>query len=152
MRRGKAGVADFTTSIDIAAPREVVFAHLTSPERITRWLGQRAELHPVPGGIFAVDVNGTLVRGEYLELDPPRRVVVSWGMTGMDELPPGASQVEFTLTPTGGGTRLDLVHRGLPASRLPGHSSGWANYLRRLGVAATGLDPGPDTWVPTTVS
>jgi uncharacterized protein YndB with AHSA1/START domain len=145
-------VAEFTTSIDIAAPREVVFAHLVSPERMIRWLGQRADLDPAPGGMFAVDVNGTLVRGQYLEVDPPRRVVVSWGMIGLDELPPGASRVEFTLTPAGRGTRLDLVHRGLPDSRLRGHRTGWANYLGRLEVAATGGDPGPDTWVPDTSS
>jgi uncharacterized protein YndB with AHSA1/START domain len=145
-------VPDFTTSIDIAAPREVVFAHLVSPERITRWLGLPSDVDPVPGGSFAVDVNGTLVRGEYLEVDPPHRVVLSWGMVGLDELPPGASRVEFTLTPTGGGTRLDLVHKGLPDSRLRGHSSGWANYLDRLSVASAGGDPGPDTWIPATAS
>jgi uncharacterized protein YndB with AHSA1/START domain len=145
-------VADFTTSVDIAAPREVVFAHLVTPERMVRWLGRPADLDPVPGGSFAVDVNGTLVRGEYLEVDPPHRLVVSWGMVGMDDLPPGSSRVEFTLTPTGDGTRLDLVHKGLPDSRLPGHGSGWANYLGRLSVAATGRDPGPDTWVPSTAS
>jgi uncharacterized protein YndB with AHSA1/START domain len=141
-------MADFTTSIDIAAPREVVFAHLVTPERMVSWLGRPAELHPVPGGTFAVDVNGTLVRGEYLVVDPPHRVVVSWGMVGLADLPPGASHVEFTLTSTGDGTRLDLVHKGLPDSRLPGHSSGWANYLGRLAAAAAGRDPGPDTWVP----
>jgi len=145
-------VAEFTTSIDIAAPREVVFAHLVSPERITRWLGRPTDVDPVSGGSFAVDINGTLVRGEYLVVDPPHRVVVSWGMVGLDELPPGASRVEFTLTPAGGGTRLDLVHTGLPDSRLRGHSSGWANYLGRLEVAAVGGDPGPDTWVPATTS
>lgn len=145
-------MADFTTSIDIDAPREVVFAHLVTPERMVRWLGRPTDLQPVPGGNFAVDVNGTLVRGEYLEIEPPHRVVVSWGMVGLDGLPPGASRVEFTLTPTGDGTRLELVHKGLPDSRLPGHASGWANYLGRLRVAAAGGDPGPDTWIPTAVS
>jgi uncharacterized protein YndB with AHSA1/START domain len=145
-------VADFTTSIDISAPPEVVFAHLVTPERIVRWLGQHAELHPVPGGTFAVNVNGTLVRGEYVEVDPPRRVVVSWGMIGIPELPPGASLVEFKLTPIADGTRLDLLHTGLPDTRTPGHRSGWANYLGRLKDAAAGKDPGPDTWVPAAIS
>jgi len=32
---------DFSTSIDIAAPPEVVFAYLVSPERMVAWMGQR---------------------------------------------------------------------------------------------------------------
>ena len=139
---------DFSTSIDITAPPEVVFAHLVTPDRMIRWMGQHAELKPIPGGLFAVDVNGTLVRGEYVEVDPPRRVVVSWGMIGIPELPPGASRVEFNLTPTDGGTRLELIHTGLPDSRSPGHREGWANYLCRLREVAAGNDPGPDTWRP----
>jgi hypothetical protein len=33
---------------------------------------------PVPGGAFEIDINGVPVRGHYLEIDPPRRVLVSW--------------------------------------------------------------------------
>ena len=61
-------------------------------------MGQRAELQAIPSGGFAVDINGVPVRGEYLEVDPPHRVVISWGMAGSDDLPPGGSRVEFTLT------------------------------------------------------
>lgn len=139
-------MAEYAASIDIIAPAEIVFAHLVTPERMVRWMGQRADLHAVAGGTFAVDINGTLVRGEYLEVEPPHRVVVSWGMIGIPELPPGASRVEFTLTPIESGTRLKLVHTGLPASRGRSHGLGWANYLRRLELTASGRDPGPDNW------
>jgi uncharacterized protein YndB with AHSA1/START domain len=141
-------MSDFSTSIEIEAPPEVVFEHLVEAERMVAWMGQRARLRPIPGGEFAVDINGYLVRGEYLEVDPPRRVVVSWGMAGTEDLPPGLSRVEFTLTPTATGTSLTLVHSGLPESRAKGHSAGWANYLARLRAAARGIDPGPDTWLP----
>ncbi|MGH8931358.1 MAG: SRPBCC family protein [Egibacteraceae bacterium] len=137
-------MADYTTSIDIAAPPEIVFEHLITAERMVCWMGQHAELHPAPGGGFAVDINGTPVRGHYLELDPPHRVVVSWGMAGNAELPPGATRVEFTLTATENGTRLELVHRGLTEPWASGHATGWAHYLTRLQLAATGTDPGVD--------
>lgn len=137
---------EFATTIDIEAPPEVVFAHLTTAERMVRWMGGHAELEPVPGGLFAVDINGSLFRGSYLEVDPPRRVVVSWGLAGSDDLPPGSSRVEFTLTGTPAGTALTVVHSGLPPARAEGHRAGWANYLGRLRVAATGSDPGPDRW------
>lgn len=139
---------EFVTSIDIEAPPEVVFAHLTTAEGMVAWMGQHADLRPEPGGVFAVDINGTPVRGHYLELDPPRRVVVSWGIAGSDDLPAGASRVEFTLTPIEAGTRLDLRHSGLPDTRTDGHAKGWAHFLDRLTLAASDRDPGPDPWAP----
>ena len=78
---------DFATSIDIEAPPEVVFAHLVTPEGMVAWMGERAELEATPGGTFAVDIGGVPVRGEYLEVDPPRLVVVSWGVAGSAHLP-----------------------------------------------------------------
>src|SRR5579864_4634217 len=83
-------MADYRTSIDIAAPPEVVFAHLITPERMITWMGERAELEARPGGMFAVDVTGNPFRGEYLEVQPPHRVVVSWGLAGSDSFPPGS--------------------------------------------------------------
>ncbi len=142
-------MAEFSTSIDIEAPPEVVFAHLTSGERMVAWMGERAELDPVPGGRFAVDINGVPFRGEYLEVDPPHRVVVSWGIAGSADFPPGESRVEFTLTPTPAGTALSLVHIGLPDTAARRHAAGWANYLGRLQLAASGSDPGVDSWTPS---
>jgi uncharacterized protein YndB with AHSA1/START domain len=141
---------DFSASIEIEAAPEVVFEHLVVAEKMVAWMGQHATLRPVPGGEFAVDINGYQVRGVYLEVDRPRRVVLTWGMAGTEDLPPGSSQVEFTLTAIATGTRLDLVHSGLPETRAHGHASGWANYLARLQSAARGVDPGPDDWLPAT--
>ena len=127
----------FETTLDLNAPVQEVFRHLTDPAAMIRWMGQHATLEPAPGGAFEVDINGVPVRG---------RVVVSWGVAGSPDLPPGASQVEFTLTPTGVGTRLRLVHRGLPPDQASIHGTGWRHFLGRLGQAAAGADPGPDPW------
>ena len=70
-------------------------------------------------------------------------MLVSWGVTGNSELPPGATQVEFTLTATPTGTRLRLVHSGLPPQQESVHATGWQHFLDRLSSAATGADPGP---------
>ena len=136
----------FATELDLPAPVEEVFRHLTDPAAMTRWMGQHATLELAAGGAFEVDINGVSVRGRYLEVDPPRRVVVSWGVAGSTGLPPGATQVEFTLTPTADGTRLRLVHRGLPADQAPMHAIGWNHFLPRLAHAAAGTGPGPDPW------
>jgi uncharacterized protein YndB with AHSA1/START domain len=138
----------FATEVDLPAPPEEVFRHLTDPAAMIRWMGQHATLEPIPGGAFQVDINGVPVRGEYLEVDPPRRVLVSWGVAGSADMPPGATEVEFTLTPTAAGTRLRLVHRGLSAGQQEIHAMGWRHFLPRLASAAAGDTPGPDPWLP----
>ena len=74
-------------------------------------------------------------------------MVVSWGVAGSTDMPPGATRVEFTLSPTRGGTRLHLVHRDLPASQAEMHGTGWNHFLSRLTVSVAGADPGPDPWL-----
>lgn len=141
-------MAEFHDSIDVAATPETVFDYLTTDAGMTAWMGQYAELDPTPGGDFAVDIAGHAIRGEYLHVEHPRRVVVSWGIAGSDVLPPGASTVEIRLTPISSGTRVDLTHSDLPETEIRGHAHGWAHFLPRLAIAGTGADAGPDDWRP----
>jgi uncharacterized protein YndB with AHSA1/START domain len=105
-------------------------------------MGESAILEPKPGGCFAVDITGQQVRGAYVELDPPHRLVLSWGYTGSEEVPPGSSTVEVRFIATGGGTRVELEHRDLPEARRAEHVVGWRHYLARLALKDPGLDPG----------
>ena len=141
-------MAEFRDSIDIEAPPETVFEYLITNDGMTAWMGQYADLDPTPGGKFAVDIAGHPVRGEYLHVEPPSRVVMSWGFAGSEDLPAGASTVEFRLTPTSGGTRVDLRHSGLPDAEVRGHADGWANFLPRLAIVGAGGDAGQDHWHP----
>lgn len=129
------------TSVWIDADPERVFPFFTDPARLTQWLGHAADVDPVPGGRFAVDVNVRLVRGTYLELEPPRRVVFSWGDAGSAELPPGSTRVEVELEPAGSGTTVTLRHHGLGVEQRADHARGWPAVLGRL-VAAAGPDAG----------
>lgn len=141
-------MAEYATSIEIDAPPAYVFGYLVTEAGMTAWMGQHATLDPRPGGGFAVDIAGYPIRGRYLDVERPRRVVISWGVAGSPDLPPGASTVTFTLTPTPYGTRVDLVHSGLPDPLLDGHADGWTHFLSRLRVVALGGDSGEDDWVP----
>lgn len=142
-------MAEFRDSIDIAASPETVFEYLTTNSGMTAWMGQYADLDPTPGGRFAVDIAGHPVRGEYLRIEHPHLLMVSWGFAGSDDLPAGASTVEFRLTPIPGGTRVDLCHSGLPETEVRGHADGWANFLPRLATAGAGGDAGQDDWRPS---
>ena len=141
-------VAEYTSSIEIDAPPATVFDYLTTEAGMTAWMGQYAELDPRPGGGFAVDIAGYAIRGRYLHVEPPTRVVVSWGVSGSADLPAGASTVEFTLIAIERGTRVDLIHSGLPETEVEGHADGWEHFLPRLRIAAPGGNAGPDHWWP----
>jgi uncharacterized protein YndB with AHSA1/START domain len=134
-------------SVKINARPETVFALLIDPVRLVRWKGMKATLDPRPGGIYRVSISPEdVVRGEFVEVTPFRRIVFTWGWEGEDKpLPPGATTVEIDLIPDGDGTRLELTHRGLPPPAWALHGQGWDYYLPRLAVVAAGGDPGPDT-------
>jgi uncharacterized protein YndB with AHSA1/START domain len=127
----------------IEAPPEHVFEFLVDPDLLIRWLGISAHLDPVPGGEFRFEIApGEWCSGVYLEVDPPKRVVLTWGWeSGRIQAPPGSSRVEIDLHPEGEGTRLVLLHHGLSGDALRLHADGWPRFLRRLDAAARGLEP-----------
>jgi uncharacterized protein YndB with AHSA1/START domain len=132
-------ISDLTPGIEITqridAPPEIVFAYLTDGKRFVQWMGANAELDARPGGRYKIDVDGEhIARGEYREVDPPRRLVMSWGWEGHPTVPPGSTTVEITLTPEGGSTVLRLRHLGLPnEEERKQHTAGWELYTGQLG-------------------
>lgn len=112
--------------VDLAAPPDEVYRVFTDPAQLCRWIGISAELEPVPGGRFRFEVQpGQFCEGEYLDLAPPRRIVLTWGWTDpWFNLPPGFSRVEVELEPVVGGTRLRLMHGQLPGEVRVLHDEG----------------------------
>ena len=139
-------IEDLTGAIEITqrieAPPEIVFAYLTESQRFVRWMGIGAVLDPRPGGRYRIEVDGVhIVSGQYQELDPPRRLVMTWGWEGHPTVPPGSTTVEITLTPERGATLLRLRHLGLPdEGERANHNEGWNLYTAQLAraVAAGG--------------
>ena len=136
----------FTTTLRIAASPADVFPYLVEPDLLQQWMGDWADLQPRPGGAFNVDINGVPIRGHYVVVEPPNRVVFSWGAAGNDALPPGSTTVEITLRLDGHETVVELAHRDLPPDELSRHGVGWGHFLDRLAVLTAGGDPGPDPW------
>jgi uncharacterized protein YndB with AHSA1/START domain len=137
------------TEIEVAAPQATVFAFLTDPDKIERWLGTNASAEAHPGGIYLVSVGGKYAaRGKFTEVIPVHRLAYSFGWIGREEVPPESSLVEIDLFEKGAGTLVRLTHSGLPnEEERVGHEKGWNHYLGRLAIAAAGGDPGPDTTV-----
>jgi uncharacterized protein YndB with AHSA1/START domain len=98
----------------IAAPPAAVFALMTDPEKILRWMGTEAQVEPQPGGLYLVNVTGArFARGSFREVVPVHRLAYSFGWDGSEVVPPGSSLVEIDLIEQGGGTLLRLTHSGL---------------------------------------
>jgi uncharacterized protein YndB with AHSA1/START domain len=87
----------YVAEIAIEVPPHVVFQYFVEPAKLMRWMGEKAELDPRPGGVFAVDIQGLLVRGQYTTVEPPRRLVFTWGSPDNPALPAGSTSVEVTL-------------------------------------------------------
>ena len=134
----------------IAAPPATVFAFLTDPGKILRWMGTEATTETHPGGLYLLNGVGDRrrnARGQFREVVPVHRLAYSFGWEGDEAVPPGSSLVEIDLIPRNGGTLLRLTQTGLPdAAQCTGHEQGWTHYLGRLAVAAAGGDPGRDPW------
>ncbi len=132
-------------SVRLDAPPGEVFKFLTDAERYVKWQGVKAELDPRPGGVYRVWMDtDTVARGEYIEVEPPHRVVFTWGWEGDERVPPGSSTVELTLAADGDGTILSLRHTGLPDGQaMAMHEEGWRFFTGRLAVAVGGGDAGP---------
>ncbi len=130
----------------IAAPPSVVYSYLTEPAKWSRWQGVSVDLEPRRGGALAISMpNGAMASGQFVELVPDHRVVFTWGRAEHPGVPPGSYTVDSEQRVLGTGTLRRLTHHGLPAEEVTTHTEGWNRYLPRLGVAAEGGSPEPDS-------
>lgn len=137
------GAEVFRGSIFVDASPEVVFAYFTDAEALASWMGDRAMVEPRAGGRFVLHFDDRVVEGRYVAVEFPHRVVITWGRHGSVRLPPGGSTLEVSFAPAGSGTRVTVVHDGLPDLERELHARGWAHYLPRLAAVAAGrtVDP-----------
>jgi uncharacterized protein YndB with AHSA1/START domain len=160
--------------VRVAARPETVFAYFTDPARMVQWMGVEATLDPRPGGVCRIafqpsqarveflganffdreqaseppEPNGPgVMLGEFVEVDPYQRIVLTWGWEQeVLAVPPQSTVVEISLTADGEDTIVQVAHRRLPPPSEAFHRVGWEHYLSRLTIAAPGGDPGPDPW------
>jgi uncharacterized protein YndB with AHSA1/START domain len=128
---------DFTLDRVYASTPERVYAHFTDPELLARWFCPNPALTTVcdldvrPGGDWRIEMGDWVVRGRYVEVQAPTRLVFTFDWEH-DEDPPTTVTVE--ITPQGDQTRLVLAHEetssesGEPSS----HEEGWVLAFARL--------------------
>ena len=135
----------------IAAPPPMVWAMWTDPHHFGSWYGPagatcgtvRFDLRPGGERVVAMTVqtpSGERIMwftGEYLEVDEPRVLVYTEAITDGEGgiLQSAMTTVRLELVAEGSGTRLRLVHHGIPADS-PG-ATGWQMALDKLEAALT---------------
>ncbi|WP_027502310.1 SRPBCC domain-containing protein [Rhodococcus sp. UNC363MFTsu5.1] len=131
--------------IYVDAPPEVAFEVVSSPEHISEWWSDDAEIDPTPGAV------GELIWGDRAEVaqikvvdaQPPRLFSFRWcHADGKVDDSADSLLVTFELTPSGSGTRIRLTETGFremgwEAAKLEElyneHSTGWDTFVPRLG-------------------
>lgn len=124
---------------EIAAAPEHVFGALTEPSYLDRWWTTASDSDARTGGAFDYRWEFTAGAGRedhrqsgtYDEVVPNRRVAYPW------QVEAGGTNVDVTLSPSGEGTTLRLVHTGWGAGEAwdaPAqmHEEGWNFFLDNL--------------------
>jgi uncharacterized protein YndB with AHSA1/START domain len=122
------------------APREVVFAAWTQPDRLKRWWGPGffetvfAEIDLRRGGRYELLLEPGSMRlvGEFREVTPPQRLVYTWRwVDGVPDTRESLVTIEFRQAGT--GTEVVLVHDSFVG---PGpvemYDEGWRSGLDKL--------------------
>lgn len=130
----------------IAARPSIVFEALTTAEGIRAWFGPdalpvvHAEIDARVGGAYRVcfqtlDGQQHEAFGEVLDVDPPRRLVMTWRYAhgGEPEEQGHTSRIEIEVTPFEGGSELTFTHTELQnAVSQASHERGWTGALAKL--------------------
>lgn len=130
----------------VKARPSIVFDALTTAAGMAAWWGPdelpvvRAEVDARAGGAYRVRFRSRDGReheayGTFLELVPPRRIVMTYQYTlgGEPDERGRTSRVEFELVPFAGGTDLTFTHTDLAGEvSARSHALGWTGALDKL--------------------
>ncbi len=127
----------------VAAPK-VVFELWTCAELLAKWLRpspdfthQFIEAEPVVGGSYRIafespDGKVDVVAGEYLDVDPPARLVFSWKWEPPSEHAGIDSRVTVEFLDVDGETELILTHGLTDSGMKESHNMGWSGALDQI--------------------
>ena len=135
-------------TVELAHPPAAVWAAITTAEGLGAWFGNEAAIDLRPGGSAWMKwaEEGFTAEMRVERVEEPTVFGFTWGIYGLPADDPRRTYVEFTLEPTGPGTRLTVVETGF--AQLPedvhrkaydGNTEGWA---KELGELAAYLDAG----------
>lgn len=125
-----------TVETEFAAPPERVFAAWIDPKEMIKWWGDEenyrmtsCRMDPFVGGrwsasgVFHKSESRFEISGEILAIDAPKSLRFTWHQSWLEGV---VTYVDFTLSPSAGGTLLAVKHSGDPTDELAdSHRTGW---------------------------
>lgn len=134
-------------SVEIDANPTTVWEILTEPEAFSAWMEGQVTFEPRPGSAFhaAFPSFQVVIAGEIVTVDADaRHLALTWGTESgpmAEEYPAGSTLLEFRVSPSGSGCRIDLRHSGLPSAEAArDQEGGWHFQLSRLDLKANRID------------
>ncbi len=126
-------------TIFLRAEPETVWTYLTEPDRLAEWFhkpqrplakGQKLEMYGTTSGDL-------LIWGDVREARAPEYLEYTFTVKPMGD---AVSVVKWTLTPVAGGTRLSLLHEGLPQNAeafglILALDNGWDEHFGKMRTA-----------------
>jgi uncharacterized protein YndB with AHSA1/START domain/DNA-binding transcriptional ArsR family regulator len=155
-----AGLADLKRDLEAAVEKVFEIYIRTTPERLWQAItdpeiraryqfGARVESSWASGSAYQVayhDAPRSLIEGENLEVDPPRRLVQSYRAVWDDDIAAeGTSRVTWEIEPVGDSCRLTVTHDQLAEGADPHLYGGWPMILSGL---KTWLETGEELTTP----
>jgi uncharacterized protein YndB with AHSA1/START domain len=117
-------------SIVIAAEKTTVFRFFTDSKRFADWWGAGSNIEGRKGGQVQICYpNGVKAGGEVIEIEPPGRIVFTYGYESGKPIPTGSSRVTISLKDHAEGTELTLIHDFSDAAVRDAHVQGWRYQL-----------------------
>jgi uncharacterized protein YndB with AHSA1/START domain len=132
------------------APPPLMFKAWTEPEHLVRWWGPAGFTMPAckmdvrPGGSFryqmrAPDGADHWLQGVYREIDPPKRLVLTWAWEDGEGKPGHETLLTVTFAEHQGKTRLTMRQAEFESdSARDAHERGWSSALDRLAAHVAG--------------
>lgn len=122
-------------TIYLKATKETVWDYLTDPDKLAIWFhAPKSPLFKGPYAMFGTESGDKLMWGEVITSDPYNTLAYTFTITPMGE---SVSTVTWTLSDVPGGTKLALLHEGLPTGEEAfgltlALDKGWDDHLARL--------------------
>jgi uncharacterized protein YndB with AHSA1/START domain len=129
-------------------PRKA-FRWVSDPDRLTRWMMDRASLSPRKGGSYAFTWEGGPTHtGKVLEYVRGKRLTLTWQWPGMEKAL--VTKLKISVAPRGKGSIVKFEHSGFPRQErwvelYGGAIQGWTYFLTNLKSV---LDHGHDLRSP----
>ncbi len=123
-------------SIYLRATKKDVWSYLTDPDKLAIWFHKPPQVLKAGEdfAMFGTESGKKLIWGEVLTADPHDLLVYTFTVEPMGD---AVSTVTWTLDDVPGGTRLSLLHEGLPQGAAAfdltlALDKGWDDHIGRM--------------------